>query len=251
MSAILAVQHAERVEGFSWLSWPATEWMILVARHQSSEPFAVAASAGRVKAIGNIEKSANDGLVIHLAGSPRMVQGTHLAPRHPGRPGGDVLARLARSGLDRASCRLLRRPPGYLYVLWLIGCDLPECGVGSGGRRAGRVHFVGLLLLFTGACSLRREIAAFLLFAVAFAIKPQVCLVLPVMLHALYRRYLLRRRRSEWFEGLRRIAMIGALPLGLWFVSGLPFGLDPVELLRFYHESASTYPGTSANAFNL
>src|SRR5207249_2553211 len=84
-----------------------------------------------------------------------------------------------------------------------------------------------LLLLFTGPQSLRREIAAFLLFAVAFAIKPQTSFALPVMVYALYRRYLFRRNRVELFDGALSIALIGAGSLGLWFVSGLPFGLGP------------------------
>jgi hypothetical protein len=108
-----------------------------------------------------------------------------------------------------------------------------------------------LFLLFTGPQSLRREIAAFLLFAVAMAMKPQAGFVLPVMLYALYRRYLHGRPRSELADGALRIAVSGALSLGFLFLLGLPFGLGPVKLLRFYSDSASTYPFTSANAFNL
>src|SRR5919202_1923900 len=54
-----------------------------------------------------------------------------------------------------------------------------------------------LLLLFTGPRSVRLEIGAFLLFAVAIAMKPQAGFVLPMMIYALYRRYLHRRPRSE------------------------------------------------------
>ena len=53
-----------------------------------------------------------------------------------------------------------------------------------------------LLLLYTGPPSLKREIAALLIFAVAIAMKPQEGFVLPVMLYALYRRYLHRRPPS-------------------------------------------------------
>ena len=108
-----------------------------------------------------------------------------------------------------------------------------------------------LLLLFTGPRALRHEIAAFLLFAVAIAMKPQSGFVLPVMLYALYRRYLHRRPLSEVIDGALGISMMGVLALGVWAVSGLPFGLGPVSLLRFYSHSASVYPFTSANAFNL
>ncbi len=108
-----------------------------------------------------------------------------------------------------------------------------------------------LLLLFTGPRSLRREIAAFMLFAVAIAMKPQSGFVLPVMLYALYRRHLHRRPRSKLIDGALRIAAPAVLSLDLWSVSGIPFGLGPLKLLRFYSHSAAVYPVTSANAFNL
>jgi Gpi18-like mannosyltransferase len=199
-------------------------------------------------------------------------------------------------------------PPGYLYVLWLIGkissppgylllklpAILADLGLawiaGTFAARMapaslkerlpvralaaaavlfnpavialsavwGQVDVVpamfvlgSLLLLFTGSQSLRREIAAFLLFAVAIAMKPQAGFVLPVMLYALYRRYLRHRPRHELIDGALAIALTGVLSLGLWAVSGLAFGLGPVSLIRFYRHSASVYPVTSANAFNL
>src|SRR5215211_6572298 len=107
-----------------------------------------------------------------------------------------------------------------------------------------------LLLLFTGRQSLQREIAAFLLYAVAIAMKPQTGFVLPLMLYALYRRYFHRRPPSEWLGGAIRVGASAALSLGLVAISGLPFGLGPVALVRFYQDSASVYPVTSANAFN-
>jgi hypothetical protein len=39
--------------------------------------------------------------------------------------------------------------------------------------------------------------------------------------------------------------------LDVWSLSGIPFGLGPAKLYRFYSHSASVYPVTSANAFNL
>jgi Gpi18-like mannosyltransferase len=108
-----------------------------------------------------------------------------------------------------------------------------------------------LLLLFTGARSTPREIGAFLLFAVAVAMKPQSGFVLPIMLYALYRRHLHGRPRSELLGGALRVAAPGVLAFDLWSLSGIPFGLGPVELVRFYNRSASVYPVTSANAFNL
>jgi Gpi18-like mannosyltransferase len=199
-------------------------------------------------------------------------------------------------------------PPGYLYVLWLLGklsgapgylllklpailADLALAWIaGTFARRIapvslaerlpvralvaaavlfnpavialsavwGQVDAVpavfvlsSLLLLFTGPQSVRREIGAFLLFAVAVAMKPQAGFVLPIMLYALYRRHLHRRPRSELLAGALRIAAPGVLALDLWSISGIPFGLGPVELVRFYNHSASVYPVTSANAFNL
>src|SRR5256885_2077046 len=106
-----------------------------------------------------------------------------------------------------------------------------------------------LLLLFTGPPSMRRELGAFLLFAVAIAMKPQSGFVFPIMLYALYRRHLHRRQRSELLEGALRVAAPAVLALDLWSISGIPFGLGPVELYRFYSHSASVYPVTSANAF--
>src|SRR6266542_1546304 len=108
-----------------------------------------------------------------------------------------------------------------------------------------------LVLLFTGPRALSRELAAFALFALAIAMKPQSGFVLPVMLYALYRRYLHRRPRPELIGGALSIALSAALSLVVWLVSGLAFGLGPVELYRFYKHSASVYPVTSANAFNL
>jgi Gpi18-like mannosyltransferase len=108
-----------------------------------------------------------------------------------------------------------------------------------------------LLLLFTGPRALQHELAAFLLFAIAIAMKPQSGFVLPVMLYALYRRYLQGRPRPELIDGALSIALSGVLSLALWSVSGLAFGLRPLELMRFYKASASVYPVTSANAFNL
>lgn len=200
-------------------------------------------------------------------------------------------------------------PPGYLYILWLIGkvdatpgyllMKLPaiaaDCGLAfivgtlaariapaelrsrvpvralvAGGAVLFNPAFFGLsaawgqvdavpalfvlwclLLLFTGPQSLRREVIALLLFAVAIAMKPQEGFVLPVMLYALYRRHVHGRERTQQVDGLLTIGLGGGLSLGLWAVSGLAFGLSPSGLIHFYSHSASVYPVTSANAFNL
>jgi len=108
-----------------------------------------------------------------------------------------------------------------------------------------------LLLLLTGERSVTRDAGAMLLFAVALSMKPQVAFVLPAILYALYRRYLHGRPRDQLLQGALRIAAVGAPALVLWALSGLPFGLGPIELVRFDRHSTSIYPVTSANAFNL
>ena len=108
-----------------------------------------------------------------------------------------------------------------------------------------------LLLLLTGERSVPRDAGALLLFSVALAIKPQVAFVLPAILYALYRRYLHGRPRDELLAGALRIAAVGAPALVLWAVSGIAFGLGPIELFRFDRHSTSIYPVTSANAFNI
>jgi dolichyl-phosphate-mannose-protein mannosyltransferase len=218
--------------------------------------------------------------------------------------------RLADVGFHRfyAGGHFSDYPPGYMYVLWLLGkisvppgytllkvpailADLGLAWVAAtlGQRIApawvkervpvrplvaaavlfnpafimlsavwGQVDAVpalfvlsSLLLLFTGPPSLRREIVAFLLFAIAIAVKPQAGFVLPVMLYALYRRDVRRHSGSGLTTGILNIALSATLSLGLWFLIAIPFGLGPVELVRFDRHSASLYPVTSVNAFNL
>src|SRR5581483_6568253 len=76
-------------------------------------------------------------------------------------------------------------------------------------------------------------------------------LLLTGLLYALDRRHLHGRRGWDLADGALAIGVVGAPALVLLALSGLPFGLAPVALLRFYHRSASVYPVTSANAFNL
>jgi hypothetical protein len=108
-----------------------------------------------------------------------------------------------------------------------------------------------LLLLLTGRPSLRRDVGAFVLFAVAFETKPQMCLALPVMLYVLYRRYLHRRTGPELFDGALGVILIGLSSLMTWFLLAFPFGLGPIKLIRFYNTAAAVHPVTSANAYNL
>ena len=152
-------------------------------------------------------------------------------------------------------------PPGYLYVLWLIGklsaspgyllLKLPSLLADLGlawiagtfaarlapstvttrwpvralvaagvlfnpavlalGTVWGQVDSVNvmlvvwsLLLLFAAPPMLRYEIPAFVLYAVAISTKPQSAFVFPVMMYALYRRYLYHRNLSEAIDGALR-----------------------------------------------
>jgi Gpi18-like mannosyltransferase len=108
-----------------------------------------------------------------------------------------------------------------------------------------------LLLLFTGQSTLRRDLAAFALLGIAFSMKPQTGFALPVVLYALYRRYLRRRRGGEIVDGALAVALMVAVFAAIWVASGLVFGLGPVSLYHFYRHASSVHPYTSANAFNL
>lgn len=108
-----------------------------------------------------------------------------------------------------------------------------------------------LLFLLTGRPTFRRELAAMLLFSVAFAMKPQSSFIFPVLGYALYRRHLHRRSLPEVGRGVVRIGAVGAAALGLFAVSGLPFGLSPVGLKNFYSQASNGYKITSVWAFNL
>ena len=108
-----------------------------------------------------------------------------------------------------------------------------------------------LLLLLTGRPSLERDVAAFALFGVAFATKPQACFALPVILYLPYRRYLQGRSHAELVDGALNVALISLSALAVWIISALPFGLGPVKLYHFYGKASSVHPWTSSDAYNL
>jgi len=108
-----------------------------------------------------------------------------------------------------------------------------------------------LLLLVTGRPTARREVAAMILFAAAFAMKPQSSFIFPVLGYALYRRHVHRRNIFDAARGVARIVAVGAPALALWAVSGLPFGLSPIGLKDFYSKASNGYKTTSVWAFNL
>lgn len=108
-----------------------------------------------------------------------------------------------------------------------------------------------LLVLFTRPPTVRREVGACLLVAVAVSMKPQVAFAALVMVYALARRHLRGRSPATLAAGLGRVVLVGLPALVLWSVSGVPFGLGPIALLHLYKRSASAYPFVSVNAFNL
>ena len=108
----------------------------------------------------------------------------------------------------------------------------------------------GVLLLARPAASTRSEAAGAALLALAFATKPQTAFLLPVVALVLIVRHV-RRNASE----LQPVALRLALPLlsfaAVWTALGIPFGLSPAGLVRFYAAAGSTYPVTSVWAFNF
>ena len=108
-----------------------------------------------------------------------------------------------------------------------------------------------MLLLFTGRHRFSRDLAAMVVFAGAVAMKPQSGFLFPALAYALFRRYLYRVPPEERWARVRELAVIGGTSLGLFGVSGIPFGLSPTGLVDFYRNSAKVYDVTSAGAFNL
>jgi hypothetical protein len=110
----------------------------------------------------------------------------------------------------------------------------------------------GVLLLVGTSRSVWRDAAALLWFAVAFGIKPQSAFLAPVVLYVLVHRYVLAV--DGWKHRLRgasTAAAVVAPGAALWAVSGVPFGLSPVELFRFYVTSSKVHPFTGSFSFNF
>lgn len=108
-----------------------------------------------------------------------------------------------------------------------------------------------LLLLLTGRHCWQRDVGAMALFGLAVAMKPQSGFLVPVIAYLLVRRYAIVVGTRERLVGILRLVGVIGTSLVVWGVSGLPFDKTPIGLLKFYSESARTYPVTSANAFNF
>jgi dolichyl-phosphate-mannose--protein O-mannosyl transferase len=118
----------------------------------------------------------------------------------------------------------------------------------------------GLVLIGTGAPTLRREAAGMALLACAFGTKPQAVFVIPVVLLVLCWRHIrVRMDETDDPEAHRREGRLGALRVGFLALVGVgagflmfaPFRLFPARAFEFYSEASRTYRVTSVFAFNL
>jgi predicted membrane-bound dolichyl-phosphate-mannose-protein mannosyltransferase len=150
------------------------------------------------------------------------------------------------SGNDRwwirpaaASAILFNPPVVFLSAVW-----------GQVDSVAALYALGGILVLAPANASLRREAGGAALLALAFATKPQMAFLLPVVALVL----VLRHVRGRSFEA-GRVALRLGVPLAsfaaTWIALGIPFGLSPSGLVSFYADAGSTYPVTSVWAFNF
>ena len=139
---------------------------------------------------------------------------------------------------------LLDRMPVRTLVIAAVLFNPAVVGVSAGWGQVDVVStfFVvtSLLLLYTGMPSVQRDGAVFFLFAIAVAIKPRSGFVLPVMLYALYRRYLHRKARAELLDGVLACAVIGGVSFATWAVRASHWArtrLDPAGSIESPHPS--------------
>ncbi len=109
----------------------------------------------------------------------------------------------------------------------------------------------GLLLIATGRRSLIREAGGVAVLTLAFGSKPQAVFLLPVAALLLSWRYAGAPDRPPLRTGALRLGGLALLGAGVLILLGLPFGLGPLDLVRFYQSASGTYPYTSVWAFNL
>jgi len=109
------------------------------------------------------------------------------------------------------------------------------------------------LLIATGPTKLHRETLGIGLFALVLGIKPQMAVVVPLLVLILLRRHLFTEQDLDARGAAIAAARIGGLGLlGLAVILAVPapFGLDPGSVV-YYYRHAPSYAFTSVNAFNL
>jgi len=124
----------------------------------------------------------------------------------------------------------------------------------------GQADSIGALLvmaslLFLSATPVRfsREAIAAVLFGLALGIKPQVGVLLPLLLLVLARRHLLGNGPLDWRKWAGFSAQaggLGTLVVLVVLIVPLPFGFDLAGVVNYYL-TAPTYAFTSVNAFNF
>jgi Gpi18-like mannosyltransferase len=116
----------------------------------------------------------------------------------------------------------------------------------------GFLVLTGILLLATGRGRLR-EAAGVVVFAIAFATKPQTVLALPLIAVVLARRHLAAGgfTRRAWLSTAGRLAVFSVLGAAVISAMFWPFAIGPRGILGFYRNAGSVYQITSLFAFNV
>ena len=109
------------------------------------------------------------------------------------------------------------------------------------------------LLIATGPIKLHREAIGIGLIALLLGIKPQMAVVVPLLVLILLRRHLFTEQDLDGrgaAVAAARLGGLGVLGLAVILAAPAPFGLDPGSV-AYYYRHAPTYAFTSVNAFNL
>ena len=163
-----------------------------------------------------------------------MLLAQRLTPR-------EVQRKLPVRGLAAAAI-LLNPAVFFVSALW-----------GQADSVGALLVMASLLFLATGPVRLYREAVAAALFGLALGIKPQVGVMLPLLLLVLVRRHLLGNRlldRRSLAMVAVRIGGLGALAVAVVLLVPLPFGFD-LAGVAYYYFHAPTYAFTSVNGFNF
>jgi len=163
-----------------------------------------------------------------------MLLAQRLTPR-------EVQRKLPVRGLAAAAI-LLNPAVFFVSALW-----------GQADSGGALLVMASLLFLATGPVRLYREAVAAALFGLALGIKPQLGVMLPLLLLVLVRRHLIGNRlldRRSLAMVAVRIGGLGALAVAVVLLVPLPFGFD-LAGVAYYYFHAPTYAFTSVNGFNF